>query len=231
MNKPFLMIVQVNMAAPGRVGRKLNERGYALDMRCPLAGDELPVTLDEHAGAVVLGGPMSANDDATLPGLRAELDWIPRALASGKPFLGICLGAQLLARALGAKVTPHPAGLAEIGYFPVKPTAAGAPFFPEPLHVYHWHCEGLELPREAVLLAEGERFPNQAYRYGDNAFGIQFHPEVSADIMEDWLQRAASRLALPGAQSSELHRVGRDRYDRAFEHWFDHFLHLWLGDS
>jgi GMP synthase (glutamine-hydrolysing) len=185
----------------------------------------------EHAGAVVLGGPMSANDDIALPGLRAELDWIPHALASGKPFLGICLGAQLLARALGARVVPHPDGVAEIGYFPVQPTAAGAPFFIEPLYVYHWHCEGLELPREAVLLAEGERFPNQAYRYGDNAFGIQFHPEVTFDIMEEWLQKAAPRLALPGAQPSELHRVGRDRHDVTFERWFDCFLNLWLEDS
>ena len=78
--------------------------------------------MDGYAGTIVFGGPMSANDDGKLPGIRAQLDWIPTALDSGRPFLGICLGAQLLARALGATVKPHPAGLAEIGYFPVSYT-------------------------------------------------------------------------------------------------------------
>ncbi|MCP5419140.1 MAG: gamma-glutamyl-gamma-aminobutyrate hydrolase family protein [Gammaproteobacteria bacterium] len=229
MSKPFLLVVQVEQANPGRVARKLRERGYELEIRCPVeCGHALPEALDDYAGAVVFGGPMSANDDSTLPGIRAELEWIPKVVESGKPFLGICLGAQLLARALGARVAPHPAGMAEIGYFPVCPTVDGGELFDGPLCVYHWHQEGFEIPSDAVLLAQGERFPNQAFRYGDKAFGIQFHPEVTADIMETWLERAAHKLGLPGAQSPDQQRAGNLRHDAAFERWLDRFLDRWL---
>ncbi len=228
MRKPFLMVLHSRTASTGRIGDKLKERGYPLDSRRPMEGDRLPDRMDEHAGAVIFGGPMSANDDSVLPGLRAELEWIPTVLDAGLPFLGICLGAQLLARVLGARVTPHPDGLAEIGYFPIQPTAAGATLFEGLLQVYHWHVEGFELPRGAVLLAQGERFPNQAYRYNHNTFGIQFHPEVTRAIMEIWLKYAAHRLILPGAQSADQHRTGHGRHDASLERWLDRFLAGWL---
>ena len=126
----------------GRLGTKLVARGLDIDMRCPIEGDSLPQRTENYRGVVVLGGPMSANDDADLPGIRAELDWIPGVLASGTPYLGVCLGAQLLARVLGAKVGSHPAGVAEIGYYPLFPTAQGETLFPETMNVYHWHTEG-----------------------------------------------------------------------------------------
>jgi len=228
MNKQLLIVKQVQTGNPGRVGEKLQQRGFTLDIRCPLAGEMLPEELDHYAGAVIFGGPMSANDDAELPGLRAELDWIPRVLDAGKPFLGICLGAQLLARVLGARVRPHPAGMAEIGYNAVQPTAAGQALFEGPLAVYHWHLEGFELPADAVLLAAGERFPNQAFRYDHNAYGVQFHPEVTGAMMEDWMERAAHRLSLPGAQSPAQQRAGHALYDAALERWLDRFLSHWL---
>jgi GMP synthase (glutamine-hydrolysing) len=228
MHKPFLLVLQTSKGDPGRVGAKLKARGYPLDIRYPLEGDTLPTRMDDHAGAVVFGGPMSANDDTHLPGLRAELAWIATVLEAGLPFLGICLGAQLLARVLGARVAPHPAGLAEIGYFSIYPTATGAPWFDNPLPVYHWHQEGFDLPGDTILLAQGERFPHQAFRYGSNAFGIQFHPEVTREIMETWLTQAAQRLVLPGAQSAEQQRHNHVRYDAALESWLDRFLAGWL---
>src|SRR3546814_16454076 len=90
---------------------------------------ELPDTLEHHAGCVIFGGPMSANDDH-LPFIRQEIDFIPKVLKSGTPFLGVCLGAQLLARAGGAAVGPHAEGWHEIGYYPVKPTAQGRDLIP-----------------------------------------------------------------------------------------------------
>ena len=220
----LLLVMQTRNASAGRCGRKLQERGYALEVCCPLAGEPLPVGMDSYDGAVVFGGPMSANDDNKLPGLRSQLDWIPQALDSGRPFLGICLDAQLLARALGATVQPHPAGLAEIGYFTVLPTEVGQAVFKTALQVYHWHREGFALPAGAELLATGVNFPHQAYRYGANVFGLQFHPEVDQAILEHWLLEGAEELTTPGAQSVAEQRTHYVHHDAALDRWFDSFL-------
>ena len=106
-----------------RVGRLLRERGHGLDIRRPRLGDPLPDTLAGHAGAVIFGGPMSANDPDDF--IKAEIDWIDVPLKEEKPFLGLCLGAQMLAKNLGGRVWEHPDGRAEIGYFPLLPTKAG----------------------------------------------------------------------------------------------------------
>lgn len=223
----ILVIAQSETGTPGRLGDKLRERGYAVELRRPLQGEPLPSEAGEYAGVVVLGGPMSANDEH-MPGIRAELEWIPRVLDAGTPFLGICLGAQLLARTLGARVDRHPEGMAEIGYFEIHPTQDGGTVFGTPMHVYHWHEEGFDLPRETVLLAEGTRFPHQAYRYDRNVYGLQFHPEVTRSMMDEWMQEAAERLALPGAQSAETQRAGHQRHDASLERWMERFLDEWL---
>jgi GMP synthase (glutamine-hydrolysing) len=231
MSEPprVLLVMQARDASAGRCGHKLRERGYALEVCCPVAGDPLPAATADYAGVVVFGGPMSANDDGKVPGIRAQLDWIPTVLISGQPLLGICLGGQLLARVLGATVQPHPDGLAEIGYFPVRPTAVGQTLFDTPLQVYHWHREGFDLPAGAELLATGARFPHQAYRYGVNAVGLQFHPEVDRNILETWLAEGADDLTAPGAQSATEQRDRHAKYDQNLDQWFDGFLTEWLG--
>ena len=225
----LLLVMQTDDASAGRCARQLRERGYQLEFRYPQNGEPLPAGMDGYAGAIVFGGPMSANDDGKLPGIRAQLDWIPTALDSGRPFLGICLGAQLLARALGATVKPHPTGLAEIGYFPVQPVAGQTAFNANTLlHVYHWHREGFDLPAHAELLATGDRFPHQAYRYGANAFGVQFHPEVQQKILETWLMEGVHDLTAPGAQSAVRQRDLHARHDLALDQWCEGFLDEWL---
>ena len=225
----ILMVVHQETSNPGLVGEKLRSRGYRLDIRCPALGDALPTHLDDHDGVVVFGGPMSANDDDTLPFIRAELTWIEAvALPAGVPYLGICLGAQLLARALGATVTPHPDDLREIGYYPLHGTADGHALFPATLQVYHWHGEGFDLPTGAVALATGDTFANQAFRYGDRAYGLQFHPEITAALIDEWTTRGADQLPLPGAQPRSQQLQGHESYGPAVEQWLDIFLHQWL---
>ena len=172
---------------------------------------------------------MSANDDNTLPYIRAELDWIEMAIASDKPYLGICLGAQMLARVLGAKVAPHPEALREIGYTPIQPTIAAQNSFERPMQVYQWHKEGFELPSDAVLLAAGEVFPHQAFRYGDRAYGLQFHPEITETLIELWISRAGEQLSFPGAQPREEQLQKHAHFGTTVEDWLQNFLSRWLG--
>jgi len=230
MTKPILMVLHQEHSTPGRVGRALAARGYPLDLRRPRFGDPLPATMDEHAGAVIFGGPMSANDPDDY--IRTEIDWIGVPLRAGKPFLGICLGAQMLTRHLGGAVTGHPEGHAEIGYYPIRPTSAGRALCDAwPGHVYQWHREGFELPRGGTLLAEGDTFPVQAFRYGEAAYGLQFHPDVTYDMMVDWTTRGRDRMNFPGARPWESHFSDRARHDKIGRRWFWRFLERWLAGA
>jgi anthranilate/para-aminobenzoate synthase component II len=123
MTAPCLIVLHQESSTPGRLGHALSQRGVPLDVRRPRYGDPLPDTLAEHSGAIIFGGPMSANDEDEF--VRREIDWTAVPLAEKKPFLGICLGAQMLARQLGGKVCPHPHGHAEIGYYPGCNVCAG----------------------------------------------------------------------------------------------------------
>jgi GMP synthase (glutamine-hydrolysing) len=228
MIRKILIVVHQETSTPGRVGVKLARRGFTLDICRPCLGHALPATLEGYSGVVVFGGPMSANDCGDLQFIRQEIDWLAVPLKEQVPYLGICLGAQLLCRHLGGVVSAHPEGQTEIGYYPIRPTAAGAPYGPWPAMVYHWHREGFSLPAGAVLLAEGDTFTNQAFRFGPAAFGIQFHPEVTLAMVHRWTVRAAHRFSLPGAQPREAHLEGRLIHDHAVDQWLEQFLDRWL---
>ena len=230
MTPRILCIVHQQTSDTGRIGRALRARGYAIEVRCPMNAEPLPAQPRGYAAVVIFGGPMSATD-LHLDGIRAELEWLPRVVASERPFLGVCLGAQLMARTLGATVTPHPQALTERGYYPIRATSAGRHLFPEQLTVYHWHREGFGLPPRAELLAGGERFPNQAYRYGARIYGIQFHPEVDQRIMQRWLHQGAEHLDDPGAQPAAAHHVGFRRHHEPLGTWLEGFLDHWLARS
>jgi GMP synthase (glutamine-hydrolysing) len=226
---PVLIILHQESSTPGRVGNALRALGHTLDIRRPRFGDALPETLDAHAGAVVFGGPMSANDADEF--VRREIDWISVPLREQRPFLGICLGAQMLARQLGARVAPHPQGRAQIGYYPIRPTQAGLKLCPHwPDHVYHWHREGFERPSGCELLAEGNDFPVQAVRYGD-AYGLQFHPDVTYAMLHRWTTRGHDRMDSPGARARHHHFADRALHDVAERAWLTHFIARWLAPA
>lgn len=227
--RQVLVVVHQATSSPGLVGQHLRSRGYTLDIRCPAVGDRLPQDLTSYAAVIVFGGPMSANDDDTLPFIRTELDWIPQVLETDTPYLGICLGAQLLARVLGASVQHHPDHVREIGYYPLQPTAAGRQArLITPMHVYHWHSEGFELPSGAMPLAVGDTFPNQAFAYGDRVYGLQFHPEITATLIETWTTRGAEQLSLPGAQPRAQQLQLHQDHGAQVSDWLGEFLMRWL---
>ncbi|MDP9589138.1 glutamine amidotransferase [Shinella oryzae] len=220
--RPVLVVLHQERSSPGRVGQILESMGHALDIRRPVLGDPLPATLAHHAGAVVFGGPMSANDDE--PYIRDEVDWLAVPLRENRPFLGICLGAQMLVRQLGGRVFGHSDGWTEIGWYPLNATQAGTALMPWPDMVYQFHREGFDLPSGATLLATGHHYENQAFRYADNAWGIQFHGELTLAMMHRWVVHGAHRFELPGAQVGSLHLHGRLLHDAALRLWMTAFL-------
>jgi GMP synthase (glutamine-hydrolysing) len=165
----------------------------------PLAGQALPAH-EEVAGAVVMGGPMNVDEVERFPGLAAEREWLAEAARRELPVLGICLGAQLLARALGAEVRPGEAP--EIGFAPVEVGDAEDPVLgglAPSTEVLHWHGDVFDLPDGAQPLASSALTEHQAFRFG-NAWGALFHPEADFALVEAWLAVPAmideARLAL-----------------------------------
>lgn len=221
---PMLIVLHQERSSPGRVGQILVGKGYNLDIRRPALGDSLPDTLAGHSGAVIFGGPMSANDPHDY--IRAEIDWLKVPLKENRPYLGICLGAQMLARHLGARVAADERGLTEIGWYRLRATEHGRQMMRWPQMVYHFHREGFDLPYGAKLLAEGDAYPNQAFRYGENAFGIQFHAELTRAMMHSWVVRGASRFTMPNAQRGSEHLEGRMLFDAPLRAWLSDFLEI-----
>lgn len=221
----ILTVLHQERSTPGRVGQMLVEKGYQLDIRRPALGDPLPDTLSCHAGAIIFGGPMSANDPDDF--VKREIEWLKVPLKENKPFLGICLGAQMLSKQLGGKVHPDKEGKVEIGWYPLHTTEKGRLLMKHwPQMVYHFHREGFDLPHGADLLASGDTYPNQAFKYGPNAWGLQFHAELTRAMMHSWVVRGAQRFGMPNAQVGRAHLEGRMLFDTPLRSWLSNFLDL-----
>jgi GMP synthase (glutamine-hydrolysing) len=178
----------------------VHEPGGTLEMAFAAAGldfryfdlyREIParLPLDQASGLVVLGGPMNVDEVDRYPCLARDVEWIRQGLAMNMPVLGICLGAQLLAKTLGARVYPN--RVKEIGWYPVEltPAAANDPLLAQSgtRMMFQWHGDTFDLPDGAVHLARSPTCENQAFRYGRCAYGLQFHIEMTARMIEDWL--------------------------------------------
>ncbi len=180
---------------------------------------------------VVLGGPIGAYEETLYPFLTDELKLIEAQLAAGKPLLGVCLGAQLIARALGARVYPGPAK--EIGWAPIRPTPEGeasvlAPLAANDWRVLHWHGDTFDLPAGAVRLAATDIAENQAFAVGANVLGLQFHIEVLSAEIEHWLiGHAVEIAAAPGVEVADLRR-DTARWGPGLERAGRHCLEAWL---
>ncbi len=225
---PVLIVLHQAHSNPGHVGRWFRDNGYPLDIRRHFAGEPLPETLAGHTGAVIFGGPQSANDK--LDFVRREVAWIGVALKEAKPFLGICLGAQMLAHHLGARVDHCCHGSVEIGYHPIRETEAGARFrMPE--RVFQWHREGFDLPAGGELLARSDgAYPNQAFRYG-SAVGVQFHPEITYTQVNRWSGANPVRLLMRGARPRQEQLATHLVEAPKVHGWLDRFLGEWVAGT
>lgn len=223
-----ILITHERPRAPDSASDHLGAMGFDLHWVCPAHGDRLPRIEKRHVGAVVYGGRYAATETRRFPFMAQEREWVPQWLATGRPFLGLGLGAQILALELGAELYSHQDGLSEIGYYTLEPTPDGAVVFPGRMTVAQWHFLGFTLPDTATLLASSGLFENQAIRYGENAFGFQFHPEISMEQHELWLEEQIDMTTIPGAQDIFTQRQLADVYHPPMKDWFVDFLQKWI---
>lgn len=226
--RTILLVVHAPPRAPDTASKHLQSLGFNLHWVCPARGDRLPNIDQKFAAAILYGGKYAATETRRFPFMAAEADWVGDWLNTGRPFLGLGLGAQVLAAQLGARIYSHPDGLSEIGYYTLDPTPEGLPVFPERMTVAQWHYLGFDLPDATTLLATSGLFENQAFRFAENAFGFQFHPEISMEQHELWLEEETDMTTIPGAQDIFTQRQLADVYHAPMKTWFTNFLDLWI---
>jgi GMP synthase-like glutamine amidotransferase len=224
----MLFIVQNDPdVPPGTFEGDLSRMEVEVRVLRPYAGEALP-PLGEASAVILLGGAMGVHDTDRYPFLAEEKRFIRECAAQATPLLGICLGGQLLADALGGCVTPNACG--EKGTLAVRlsPEGKGDPLFagvPEEFVTFQWHNDCFSLPEGAVLLASSPVCPGQAFRFGGNAYGLQFHPEVDRSIVESWARE--TRKTAPVAERFLAEFSARDAdYRRASRQLLANFLRI-----
>jgi GMP synthase (glutamine-hydrolysing) len=219
--KPVRVVRHVPQEALGNLEAVLRSRGLELQVVDCFA-EEWP-TIDranlrphELAGLVVMGGPMNADDSERYPFLATEVDWLRQAVAAGLPTLGICLGAQLLAKSLGARVLRN--RVKEIGWYNIEllPAALDDPLLSGSRAaetVFQWHGDTFDLPTDAVHLARSAACEQQVFRYGPGAYGLQFHLEITAEMVANWLVDPDLCGDLNGSDEINPHEIRRRAAD------------------
>ncbi|MDR5866726.1 glutamine amidotransferase [Halomonas koreensis] len=205
--KTALALRHIHFEDLGTLETVLHERGYAVTYLDPSRDDLGGREAQRPDLLIVLGGPLGACDDERYPFLERELGVVRRRLASGRPLLGICLGAQLIARARGAEVLPL--GVKEIGFAPLTLTPEGEHSVLAPLGdtpVLHWHGDQCEIPEGAAWLASTAVGAHQAFSIGRNVLGLQFHLEADVNEIERWLVGHAGELEQAGIDPRTLRR-------------------------
>jgi GMP synthase (glutamine-hydrolysing) len=215
----------------GTLGDVLQAKGISFEYIRTFEGEPISTEIKDASGLIVLGGPMAVYEQDRYPFLRQEIRLIEEALKENKPVLGICLGSQLLAAALGAKVTKGK--LKEIGWYPVrlKEAAVNDPLWAgrEPsFTAYHWHGDVFDLPFGAVSLASSDLTEHQAFRHGRNAYGFLFHMETTEKIIREMVETFRNELKEAGIDGQRIIEQTGDHLPRlqgigksVFERWTD----------
>jgi GMP synthase (glutamine-hydrolysing) len=227
-----LVLSHVAFEDLGSLQAPLLERGFRIE-NILAAAVHFPLPQAESCDLlIVLGGPIGVYDQQDYPFLKDETALIAQRLTARKPILGVCLGAQLMAAALGARVYPGQQG-AEIGWFPLQAAPKSntpawfAPLLADGVSVFHWHGDTFDLPPGALPLAKSERYVNQAFTFENSALALQFHPEVSAQGLESWYVGHACELHQKGIAAAALRSDALENSAK-LEKAAGHFWRLWL---
>ena len=229
----ILIIKHIDIEGPGTLGDFLDSQEEDFQIIDLGAGQPVPASPSDFKAVIVLGGPMNVDEEDRYPFLQSENDFIKRILNEEIPFLGICLGSQLLAKAAGASVVKSP--VKEIGWYQIQLTEEGKkdPLFKgfcEEDPIYHWHGDMFQIPSRAKLLALAPGCPHQALRVGKNAYGLQFHIEITDRSIKEWCE-AYSQTDLPGradhARSMmEEYWKNKKGFDRQARGMYGNFLEI-----
>lgn len=231
MDQRVLLVRHGDEPFDDRVHGWLDAAGYRIETRKPFRGEPLGAPDEGMAATVIYGGLFNVYETARHPFLLDEYRWIDACLANGVPVLGICQGCQQIAHHLGAWAGADETECFEFGYYPVDPTdkARAEGFLDGPLVVTQAHFHTFDLPTGAVRLAGNANYENQAFRYGENVYGLQFHPEVTPQGFRRWQISKRAMTDRPGVQPLEEQNAMMERHDAAQAAWIASFLDRWLG--
>ncbi len=219
MARRILILEHMDHASPDAGLSHLRARGAQVQVVQAWKGETLP-GLDGVEGLMAMGGPQMVTDLDAQPWMRAEIELMREALAAGLPMLCVCLGAQMLAHALGATVAPDPQGRIAWRYHPVRPLPARDNPIPEGLTVLSGNFQGFSMPQGAERLATADGpWANQAFRIG-SALATQFHPEVTREILDLWQAELAPHVHKPGATTIARQDADFARFDPALKAWY-----------
>jgi GMP synthase-like glutamine amidotransferase len=217
--RPWIVVQHTATEGPGLLSGVMDEAGAIFAVIRLDLGQALPVP-GEAAGVVVMGGPMGVHDTDDYPWLVSEKAWLTEAVEAGLPILGVCLGSQLVAAALGAEVTTGETPEIGIGHVLLEDEGRTDPLLGpegEGLPVVHWHGDTFAIPDGAVHLASSDRYENQAFRYGDRVYGLQFHLEVDDEVAADWAPDLPAGISLDGPDRRPVEAAGRRVFGRFHE--------------
>ena len=227
--KKALVILHQKRSVTGDIGIKLQKRGYKLDICRPPMGQDLPTNLDNYSLVVIFGGPMSVNDTDDF--INKEINFMKLIIESNVPYLGICLGAQFLAKYLGSPIKENENKLSEIGFYKINPSFEGQKLFKNQFFFYQFHKEGFSTPANCINLAYGDKFKHQAFKY-KNCYAFQFHPEVNFRMHLRWLFFVLFTKPLilftKDAQNIFYQIFLRFKYNKSISNWLDYFLDNYL---
>ena len=197
MEGNIVVVKHVEKEGPGLIERFFRADGWNLKTIELARGEKLPETLEDTAAVIMLGGPMNVYEEKAYPFLKDEDNFIRRVLIEEIPYLGICLGGQLLSKACDSRVGKSP--VKEVGWYTVELTKESRKDLlftglPRTFKVFQWHEDAFEVPAGGLLLAQGKGCKNQAFKIGTNAYGLQFHIEVTEEMIESWLEDEAGQL-------------------------------------